>query len=167
MSKTRGALGKNVHISIGLLQMQNKCQAWIDSGWSCKIDRTRPMVVFTSGCLYLPTVFFNWKILDTLVWIAEGHCDRNLCVTTQLWESVKMKLTLPKWGLGSPPGLPKLQNLIAEVKTPYIGVFFISLESYQSLDVENGLALTIWTSITYVIAKRKVGSQTGNLTPNH
>jgi len=51
-----------------------------------------------------------------------------------------MRLTLPKWGLGSPPGLPKLQSSIAEVKTLCIGPFFISLESYQSVDVENGLA---------------------------
>jgi hypothetical protein len=51
-----------------------------------------------------------------------------------------MKLTLPKLGLGGPLGLPKLQNSIAKVKTPCIGVFFISLESYQSVDVESGLA---------------------------
>jgi hypothetical protein len=61
-------------------------------------------------------------------------------VTTLLWESVRMKLTLPKWGLGNPSGLPKLQSSIAGVKTLRIGVFFISLESYQSLNVENGLA---------------------------
>jgi hypothetical protein len=36
----------------------------------------------------------------------------------------------PQMGLGSPPGLPKLQNSIAEVKTPRIRMFFISLESY-------------------------------------
>jgi len=29
-------------------------------------------------------------------------------VATLLWESVRMKLTFPKWGLGSPPGLLKL-----------------------------------------------------------
>jgi len=46
-----------------------------------------------------------------------------------------MKLTLPKLGLGSPPGLPKFQSSIEGVKTPCIGVFFISLESYQSVDV--------------------------------
>jgi len=39
--------------------------------------------------------------------------------------SVRMKLTLSKLGLGSPPGLPKLQSSIARVKTPRIGVFFI------------------------------------------
>jgi hypothetical protein len=51
-----------------------------------------------------------------------------------------MKFTLPKWGLGSPLKLPKLQRSIKGVKTPCIGVFFISLESYQSVDIENGLA---------------------------
>ncbi len=51
-------------------------------------------------------------------------------VATLLRGSVKMKLTLPKLGLGSPPGLLKLQSLTAGVKTPHIGVFFISLEMY-------------------------------------
>jgi hypothetical protein len=49
-----------------------------------------------------------------------------------------MTFTLPKWGLGSPLGLPKLQSSISGVKTPCIKAFFISLESYQSGDVENG-----------------------------
>jgi hypothetical protein len=52
----------------------------------------------------------------------------------------EVKLTLSKWGLGSPPGLPKLQSSIAGVKTLCIGVVFISLESYGSVDVANGLA---------------------------
>jgi len=43
--------------------------------------------------------------------------------------SVRMKLTLPKVGTWSPLGLPKTQSLIAGVKTPCIGVFFIPLES--------------------------------------
>jgi hypothetical protein len=55
-------------------------------------------------------------------------------------KSVRMRLTFPKWELGNPPGLPKLQSVIIGVKTPLIGAFFISLENYQSVDVENGLA---------------------------
>jgi hypothetical protein len=51
-----------------------------------------------------------------------------------------MTLTLPKWGLGSLPGLSKFQSSIAGVKTPRLEVFFISLENYQNVDVENGLA---------------------------
>jgi hypothetical protein len=51
-----------------------------------------------------------------------------------------MRLTFLIWGLGSPLGLPKLQNSIVGVKTPHLEVFFIPLKSYQSVDVENGLA---------------------------
>ncbi len=83
------------------------------------------------------------------------------------WKSVKMTLTLPKWGLGSPLGLPKLQSSIIRFKTPCIGVLFISLKSYQSVNVENGLARAIWTFAAQVMAKRKVGSQTGSLTLDH
>jgi len=73
---------------------------------------------------------------------------RRAIVATLLWESGRLKLTLLKLGLGSPLGLPKLQSSIAGVKTPHIGMFFVSLKSYQSLDVENGLAWAIWTSKT-------------------
>jgi hypothetical protein len=51
-----------------------------------------------------------------------------------------MRFTLRVWGLGNPLGFPELQSSIAKVKTPCLEVFFISLESYRSLDVENGLA---------------------------
>jgi hypothetical protein len=78
-----------------------------------------------------------------------------------------MKLTLPKLGLGSSLGLPKLQNSIAGVKTPRIGALFISLERHQNLNVENGLTWAIWTSIAHIMAKRRVGNQISNLTPNH
>jgi hypothetical protein len=78
-----------------------------------------------------------------------------------------MKLTLPKLGLGSPPGLPKFQSSIVGLKTPCIGVFFISLKSFQSVDIKNGLAWAIWTSTTQVMTKRRVRSQTNNLTPDH
>jgi hypothetical protein len=78
-----------------------------------------------------------------------------------------MKLTLSKWGLESPLGFPKLRSLIAEVKITCIRVLFISLENYQSVDVENGLVWAIWTSAAHVMAKKRVGSQTDNLIINH
>jgi hypothetical protein len=52
----------------------------------------------------------------------------NISVATALQRSVRMTLTLPKWGLGSPSGLPKIQNAITRVKTPRLEVFFILLE---------------------------------------
>ncbi len=89
-------------------------------------------------------------------------------VATLLWKNVGMKPTLSKWGRGSPLGLPKVQSSIARVKKPHIEAFFISLESYWSADVQNGLAWPIWTFETQFMAKRKVGSQIGtNLTPDH
>jgi hypothetical protein len=78
-----------------------------------------------------------------------------------------MTLTLPKWGLESPSGLPRFQSLISGAKRPRIGVFFISLESYESVDVENELAWAIWTSAAQVMCKRRAWSQTSNLTSDH
>jgi hypothetical protein len=40
----------------------------------------------------------------------------------------RMRLTLPIVGTWSPQGLPKTQSSISGVKTPRIGVFFISME---------------------------------------
>ncbi len=67
--------------------------------------------------------------------------------------SVRMKLTLPKVGTWSPPELPKIQSLIAGVKTLRIGVFFISLKRFRSVDVQNGLTEAIWTFATQVMGK--------------
>jgi hypothetical protein len=78
-----------------------------------------------------------------------------------------MKLTLPKLGTWSPLGFLKTQSLIAGVKTPRIGVFLISSERSWSVDVQNGLAWVIWTYVAQVMGKRRVGSQIGNLTPDH
>jgi hypothetical protein len=78
----------------------------------------------------------------------------TILVTTLLWESVKMRPTLPKWGLGSLIGFLKFYSFIVGVKTPSIGTFLISSESYQSVDVENGLTWTIWTFVTQVMVKK-------------
>jgi len=68
-----------------------------------------------------------------------------------------------RWCLG---GLLKLQRVISGVKTQCLGPFFISSESSWNVDVENGLALLIWTSKTQVMAKRRAESQIDNLTPD-
>ncbi len=81
--------------------------------------------------------------------------------------SVRVKPTLPKVGTWSPPGLLKTQSSSWRAKTPRIGVFLVSLERSWSLDIKNGLALVIWTSVAQVMGKRRAGSQTGSLTPDH
>jgi hypothetical protein len=43
-------------------------------------------------------------------------------------KSVRMTLTLPKWGFRSPPGLLKFQSSIAGVKTPRLEASFMSLQ---------------------------------------
>jgi hypothetical protein len=78
-----------------------------------------------------------------------------------------MTPSLPKWGLGSPSGVLKLQISIEGVKTPGIEAFFTTLESYRSVNVENGLTLASWTSTAQVMTKRKVENQIGSLTPDH
>jgi hypothetical protein len=74
---------------------------------------------------------------------------------------------LEKLRIWSPPGLPNVQSSTAGPKTPRIGVFLVSLERSWSVDIENSLALGIWTSVAQVMGKRRAGSQTGSLTPDH
>jgi hypothetical protein len=81
--------------------------------------------------------------------------------------SVRMRLALPKVGTWSPPRLLQLQSSMAKIKTPYLEVFFIPLESSWNVDVENSLAWAIWTYAAQVMVERKAGSQTSSLTPDH
>ncbi len=80
---------------------------------------------------------------------------------------LRSPLTLLKMGLGSPLGFAKIQSMIARVKTPCIETFFIPLKRSWSVDVQNGLAWTIWTSAAQVMVERRAGSQIGSLTPDH
>ncbi len=74
---------------------------------------------------------------------------------------------LEKVRIWSPPRLPNVQSSTTGPKTPRIGVFLVSLEISSSVDIENGLALAIWTSVAQVMGKRRAGSQTSNWTPDH
>jgi hypothetical protein len=55
-------------------------------------------------------------------------------------ESVRMRLTLLEWELGSPSVPPKLQSSISGVETRWIMVCFTLLKSYQNVNVKNELA---------------------------
>jgi hypothetical protein len=75
--------------------------------------------------------------------------------------------TLGKSGIWSPSGLPNVQSSTTRGKPRCIGVFLVLLERSWNIDIENALALAIQTSAAQVMGKRKAGSQTGNLTPDH
>jgi hypothetical protein len=81
--------------------------------------------------------------------------------------SVKVKPTLPKVGSWSLPGLPKTQSSSSGVKSPRIQVFFMSLKRSWSVDVQNGLAWSIWTFSAQVMGKRRAKNQIDSLTPDH
>jgi hypothetical protein len=48
-----------------------------------------------------------------------------------------------------------------------LGCFWWHWKRSWNLDIENALAFSIWTSAAQVMGKRRVGSQTGSLTPDH
>jgi hypothetical protein len=51
--------------------------------------------------------------------------------------------------------------------TSHWGVLGVIGKVLERRYIENGLALIIWTSVAQVMGKRRVGSQTGSLTPDH
>ncbi len=61
-------------------------------------------------------------------------------VATPFLEECEDDIHTPEMGIESPPGLLKLQSSIARVKTPRLEALFISFQSYQSVDIKNGLA---------------------------
>jgi hypothetical protein len=63
--------------------------------------------------------------------------------------------TLRKVGSWSPPGLPNVRSSTERGKTPRLGVFLVSLERSRSVNVQNGLALVIWTSAAPSYGQKK------------
>jgi hypothetical protein len=88
-------------------------------------------------------------------------------VATLLLEKWEDDIHIPEMGTWESTGTLETSKFVSKDQTPRIEAFFRSLESYQSLDVKNGLAWAIWTSASQVMTRRKAGSQTGSLTPDH
>jgi hypothetical protein len=93
--------------------------------------------------------------------------EHSFYVATPLWPSVGVKPNTPKVGDLESSGTPKCLEFDNKAQKPHIEVFLVSSESSRSVDIENGLALAIWTSVAQVMGKRRAGSQTGSLTPDH
>jgi hypothetical protein len=81
-----------------------------------------------------------------------------------------MNIHTPKWtpilgvGVWWTPGTSE-KDCKGQNPSP-CGVLYI-IEKLLKRNVQNGLAWPIWTSATQVMAKRRVGSQIGSLTPDH
>jgi hypothetical protein len=95
------------------------------------------------------------------------RCMYKDCRNPTLGLSVRMQLTFPKVRKWSPSGVLNTQKTIWGVKSLHLGAFFISMESYWSVDDQDGLAWAIWTSTAQVMGKRRAGSQIVSLTPDH
>jgi hypothetical protein len=75
--------------------------------------------------------------------------------------------TLGKVGGLESAGTPECSELDNKAQnTSHWGVFGV-IGKVLKRDIENGLALAIPTSAAQVMGKRRAGSQTGNLTPDH
>jgi hypothetical protein len=138
-----------------------------------KICTTRldKFVEFFGGSKTL-SVWAKWMSVHT---IPNYHSVQTL--VQAIWVCACRTLTLAKWGgwsptlgkvgIWSPPRLPNVQSSTTRPKTPCIKVFLMSLKTSWNVDIENGLALAIWTLAAQVMGKRRVGSQTGSLTFDH
>jgi hypothetical protein len=110
-------------------------------------------------------VFFNYGWIPFRSLYVHAKTSLNSFNRCSTFDTLCRNPTLAKCGgeaqhlekvrIGSPPGLPNVQSSTARPKTPRIEVFLISLERSWSVDIENGLALVIWTSVAQVMGKRR------------
>jgi len=68
-----------------------------------------------------------------------------LHVATPFLEACEDDTHTPEMGTWESSKTPETLEFDFRGKTPRLDAFFMSLESYWSLDVENGLTWTIWT----------------------
>jgi hypothetical protein len=104
------------------------------------------------------------KLYEYLALNAIPTCKVVATLLLQEWED---DTHTPEMGAWESTGIPKTSEFNCKGQNIlHWGVFYI-IGSYQSVDIENGLAGATWTSAAKVMPKRKVASQIGNLTPNH
>jgi hypothetical protein len=88
-------------------------------------------------------------------------------VPTPFWPSVGVKPnTWKSWDLESSGTLECSELDIKVQNTSHCDVLGV-IGKVLKRRFENGLALAIWTFAAQVMGKRRAGSQTGSLTPDH
>jgi len=90
-----------------------------------------------------------------------------MLVATPFLEECEDDIHTPEMGTRESFETPETSEFNYRGQNTRLEAFFMSLENYWSVHVENGLAWTIWTSTAQVMTKRRAGSQTDNLTFDH
>jgi hypothetical protein len=81
--------------------------------------------------------------------------------------SVGVKPNTPKVGNLESSGTPECLEFYSKAQNTSHWGFLVSLKRSWIINIKNGLALVIWTSAAQVMGKRRAGSQTGSLPPDH
>jgi hypothetical protein len=101
-------------------------------------------------------IYFMWK----------NHNDHKKCRNPTLAKCGGEAQHFQSWGFGV-LRTPECLEFDSKAQNTSHGSFLVSLERSWSVDIENGLAFVIWTSVAEVMGKRRAGNQTGSLTPDH
>jgi hypothetical protein len=134
---------------------------------NCHMYHTKIFMTYmwwpTTLCILFNTHFFyTHKQLKTQT---NTHMST---VATPLWPSVGVKPnTWKSWGFGVLRDSRTFKARQQGSKHLALRRFLVSLKRSWNVDIENGLALVIWTFAAQVMGKRRARSQTGSLTPDH
>jgi hypothetical protein len=104
-------------------------------------------------------LMFHWRWHHQLWWTA--------CVATPLWAKCEDETHTPKSGNLESSGTPKNSKLDCRGQnTSHWGFLYINGKVLKCR-CPKWPCMSIWTFATQVMGKRRAGSQTGNLTPDH
>ncbi len=129
--------------------------------------------------------FIYIKLFNTLSWACDHSLELAIKTKTPKWERImkvyqysntllKCKETNPKhsWvrntlGIMICASLNNIRNKNSYIKLNPNWVFNVPSERFWNINIESGLAFSIWNCVQKFIAKRMTDNQNCNLIPNH
>ncbi len=114
-------------------------------------------------CHSLRLLIYSLSNKDNIAYVQCLHLCRNPTLAKCGGEAQHLE----KVGIGVLRDSRKLRRRFGRPKHLALGCFWWHWKRSWNLDIENALAFSIWTSAAQVMGKRRVGSQTGSLTPDH
>ncbi len=91
----------------------------------------------------------------------------NETVATPFWGKCEDETHTPKSGNLESFGIPKNSKLDSRGQNILHWGILYTIRNFLNCRCLNGLTWAIWTSSAHVISKRRAGSQTNSLTPDH